>query len=352
MSSGRVTALMQDLKGNVWIGANGGEIGYFNGQAWEILINEEVSSQTSSTGKIVSALVADHSNAVWAIIGSERLDGGRLWQYVNGTWFRHRSQITSSVADKLTTRLIDRECWDKDISNVSSLITDGVPYIPGRSKLIDLTIDRMDHLWITSRSDRMVFKFDGNQVSCWNDGLFDNVRHEPFQLSVLPRGDIVLMLVTSPPAVFRFNDDKWSRLAAAPAATSTRLSGAPDGSLWAGADDGLYRYSNERWDRIVTWDSSMIETTQAVQAEGNEWVWVIVKRSDDRSDLLQVSRRGEVVDWGYPHDSPMSRFSFVGMVFDEARHQLWIGDEVGVHRLDTASATAASLKTWGHIKAR
>ncbi|GAF74624.1 unnamed protein product [marine sediment metagenome] len=118
---------------------------------------------------------------------------------------------------------------------------------------------------------------------------------------------VILIFLFSP--VYVFADSRWMHITEIDRreiGIVWSIATSPDGSVWFGADGGLFRYNDGQWEIIKT---SPIEY-MAIDSEGIVWITEIDKGED--KDKLSKLNNGTWTSYNHPDIPP---YGAVGIRF-------------------------------------
>lgn len=333
-----VTALHQDDKGRIWIGTPRGGIAVFDGVNWT---PRHVEFPTPFVG-VVEDIATDSQERAWAIIGND------LWRYEGGIWKTFEGGVGIGIADKTVAQRTGAECWNSDVEDVRPEVANGVPFVSGEP--IDLAIDDEDRLWIAARrSDRLIYRFDGSQVACWDDPLLAALDSEDlYRLHILPQGQILAQVASLSTPLLRYDGEQWSAFPRLPPDVAySWLTTGPTGVLWVGAQFGVFRYESGTWGKVTAWSEDR-GYSWAIAADNTGGAWVVIRQLNDTGSLLHVQESG-VEEVPYPDKELIDNQTEINLLVDRDNN-LWLGDSAGLHRY-AAEATVVGERSWAEVKA-
>lgn len=333
LPSDEITTIYQDQSSNLWVGTLGcGGIAEFDGMNW-------TTHEIDICSGIHTSIVSDGNGIVW--VADDR-NLTRLWRYAEGNWDSYKGSVVVGISKSVGKPVTGSSCWSTDIVSVDPIVYEGIPFVSGSIR--GLGLDRGNNLWIaTGNSERRIFRFDGQEVTCWDDEILSN--QDPFQLLVPPQGDIWILTLDS--NIIAFQNDRWNLLPDTPS-IFTRLSVGLNGSIWVGGEKEVFSYIDGQWVKRLEWDSSE-GNPFTIAADSLGGVWVVYGNINEKPRLIYLKKE-ELTEYPYPNDQNLNNQSLVQIhLLVDRDNRLWLGDQEGLYMLEDGTTTI-SQKTWGKIK--
>jgi streptogramin lyase len=340
LSAEDVTALHLDQNGHMWVGTWGGGIAELAGDSWII---HDLQLDRKMVGR-VHRIVSDRQGTIWALEDEES-----IWRYSEGRWRRFSGSVGVSIAKPASERE-GSECWNSDMFHVEhDGIYDGVPYIPGY--LHDLAVDEQGDLWIASFSDKAIFRFDGQRISCWDDeALVGHAFFEVYLIAALPQGEVW--------GLGRDNSSNWAFAVYKEGQWTVnwdlpfypwQLHLAGDGTLWSSDGHTLWSALDGHWEPFITIDSVLGTVhTIADDRRGGVWLAMTVRKGGMEGVAIVHTQDGRIRQYPYPHDHNFPGDVIPRLVVD-SKDQVWFGDRAGLFVLKEG-VTHIEQESWGNLK--
>ena len=247
---------------------------------------------------------------------------------------------------KVATRVSGSDCWDRNIVGAEPEIFDGVPFISG--DVADLEFDEENTLWVVSESEKMIFSFDEEHISCWDEFSTKLVfYHNPVQVLPLSQGRVLVFEAVYPNPFWLYDRGQWSLLPEDQFSLSAKLVVNSSGVVFGGATDGIYRLSSEKWENIVAWNFDEYESCYSIVFDDSDGIWTAVQKPNNTASLLYI-KDGKIFPTSYPHNGYVDHRSTVLLAITPDKN-LIIGDAEGLH-IQTSASTPVKSHSWGEIK--
>jgi len=295
------------------------------------------------TGRRVSKMVYASDDAFWLAIpgrGLARFDrrGGPWWVY------GRRSGLRPDASISAIGPVGDNSLWIGTSRGL--LLYDGTEFAQVSPRLPGLTDHAIDALlvlpdgriWIASRSDHVspgIWELrNGNwrRVSTPH-GLTDNATVTAMMSA--SNGDIWIG-ATDPnsddaPGLLRLSGTRWSRYTDGDGLPSRRvLSIAEDaeGTIWAGTDDGIGRFSDGSWHAVPVGTHAGAQIASSILATSDGSIWVAGQTPEAGASRLKDGV------WRHFSDSDGLASGDVWSIVEAEDGSVWFGTAHGVSRFD------------------
>ena len=261
--SANITALLEDSKGNWWIGTANG-LGFYDGQTWK-----RFSTSDGLPDNQVTAL-AETDGAIWAGTdsGLAHLEGSAFvvtaetqGKTIHGLFAGQGSDLWVT-GDSVIARRATGGHWQTytDTNFPAKEVFGGVPGSDGM---------------IYFASDAGVLRFDGRTFDLWS---VPNVPNQPGYALILahPSKNQLWFIDESydNADVLDLPASNWSRLPTLPCGACIPLAWGPDGKLWAASGDGMWIIQGDQAKHVTADQGLPSNKTRAFAfgADGSTWV--------------------------------------------------------------------------------
>jgi ligand-binding sensor domain-containing protein len=301
--SSEVAELVQADDGSLWAGANTGIL-HFDGNAWTYAVGAPRAG--------VYDLLKATNGAMWfgTIVGAVRFDGHSWKTYSQQDGLR--GNVVNVIAEDSTGHM-----WAATYGGIARQDGDtwhafgpdeGVPW----EELRAITCDRAGTVW-TSGSG--IYRFDGRS---WKTAL-----DRPTGTVIAdPEGGV---WADPHPGLERFDGDHLT-MSQPPPYSARCLLRSRDRSIWAGTDEGVFRFDGTRW---VDETANLTEKPiYALAQDSAGWVWA--------GTVTGISRF-DGTSWRFYGSADGLTGGFVVRILVADRGDVWAGTNLGVARYDGLS---------------
>ena len=334
-----ITAIIEDIYGNIWIGTSGGGVSKFDGTNW-------ITYNTSNSGlasNYVPAIAEDQDGNIWFGTNSG------VSKFDDTTWTAYNTSSSGLAHNQINSIAIDQDgnLWfGTNYGGVSKFDgTNWTTYDTSNSGLADnhvrpTVIDQDGNLWFGfATSGHGVSKFDGtnwNSYDTSNSGL-ENDRVQ--RIAVDQEGD--LWFSTWGGGVSKFDGTDWITYNTSNSGVGDdfleSIAADKEGNIWIGTwhdYEGVIKFDGTNW---TTYDSSNVGwigknkvNSSTTDQEGNLWFGTSGGGASkfDGTNLITYNTS----------NSGLVRNSIYAIAEDQDGN-LWFGTGGGVSKFDGTSWT-------------
>jgi signal transduction histidine kinase/ligand-binding sensor domain-containing protein/DNA-binding response OmpR family regulator len=272
LPNSHVREILQDRTGYIWICTPKG-ISRFDGKNFKTFGKEE--GITSAMSLDILCATTDDQNNIWfgtSLGGLLKFDGQKFRQFAVGDGLLH-SQVMSLCFDTVA-----RQLWIGTLKGINILKNDRIENFALNNQLPDLQVRRIvktgdNEFWLGTFKGGLVH-YNGRNLTVYNEAnSFSNL-----PVSAIHKDKEGQIWSCTPAGIYRFSAGIFLNVTAQCGLTAqsiiTTMTFGPDGELWIGTRNGLYRSDFKKSTSFGAEDGLVGDYITDVfkDKEGNVWI--------------------------------------------------------------------------------
>jgi len=257
VSSARFFSVLEDSKGNFWFGSIGSGVYYYDGKSFK-----NFTTKDGLANNEVTTIYEDRTGDIWLGTngGASRYDGKSFKNFTTKDGLQS-NDINSIIEDKTGKLWFGARGYASvyDGKTFTVLTRNGKPFVNIRSIIQDkkrnIWLGGNDGLWCydgrtyTKLTDDFVgYVYEDKKGNIWTSSERSNNNVPAMQTDSMPSGSVnnakgwelsrydEKFLLTEKPTLTKIKPENGAKI------TLFGISEVSDGSIWVGAENGVYRY--------------------------------------------------------------------------------------------------------------
>ncbi len=354
LNEAQIYSILQDKKGFIYLGTNGGGVNKFDGSYFQT-----INTTNGIGGNVIYKLLQDHKNNIWAATN------GGLTKYDGKKFYNFSQQNSSLNANSILTVFEDSngQLWLGTNAGVyrydgNNFTKVNISSLPEKFEVLDFAEDNNQNIWAGSEIGLIKISGDSIKILTKDDGLPNSsvwsLRFD--RANILWVGTKEGICSISNNVITKYKQQGLNDVPIWAIYQDKR------NRIWIGSSDGLYKYDGNLFQRYTKQEGLINNTIWAIteDSEGNLWIGTtngvsILKDENftryDKSNLIEgiwsitemngslliATESAGLVSFSNNKFSVYSPSYFpsgkaIWSLFKDSKGNLWIGTEDGVIR--------------------